>query len=75
MSLDYESASSENLSQAVLVATVLEHAPSPYREFLRQAHESNRRAYRDVKEYLRDYLNVDMGYGQTAIPMQVDAAT
>eukprot|EP00971_Amphidinium_carterae_P225627 4474670-Amphidinium_carterae.1 len=51
----YRMLSGEQLSDRILVATVLEHAPEPLREMLRQSHESVRSSYSALKDHLREY--------------------
>ena len=73
---EYTQASGDTLSEAVKVATVLEHAPSPYKDLLRAAHESTRKTYPDLKSYIREYQNSGRQYdNDDVVPMQVDGAT
>eukprot|EP00971_Amphidinium_carterae_P212265 4212598-Amphidinium_carterae.1 len=51
----YRLLSGEALSDAILVAIVLEHAPEHLREMLRQAHESVKTSYAALKSHLREY--------------------
>ena len=48
----YEAASGRMIDDEELVATILEHAPSDIKSILRDAHETVRRTYRNLRKHL-----------------------
>eukprot|EP00971_Amphidinium_carterae_P213000 4227502-Amphidinium_carterae.1 len=51
----YRLLSGEQLSDAILVAVVLEHAPEHLGELLRRSHDTVRASYAGLKAHLREY--------------------
>ena len=81
---DYTQQSGENVSDNVRVSTLLEHAPSPYLDILRQAAPDVRASYAAMRGHLRSFFNTDRSYSLPTVslqsspaggaaPMQVDA--
>ena len=78
----YRVASGEDITDNVLIATVLEHVPAVYREGLRMIPQHNRDTYASLRSYIREWCVAQRTYdpmGNQAssaarpVPMEVDA--
>ena len=52
---EYHTAAGERISERILVATVLEHAPRQWAEVLRVAPQESKSSYQLLRVWLRDY--------------------
>eukprot|EP00974_Lingulodinium_polyedra_P033974 3266239-Lingulodinium_polyedra.AAC.1 len=69
--------SGEVVSDNIRVSILLEHAPEPYREVLRQAPDAVKASFAASRAHLRNYYNQgrafqaqDLGFGTGVTPMQ-----
>ena len=64
---EYRLASGEDVSENILVATVLEHCPQQYRDMLRSAPQTARLTYAAVRGHIKKYCVVSRTYADTGI--------
>ncbi|CAK0870594.1 unnamed protein product [Prorocentrum cordatum] len=75
---EYVDQSGEAVSDNVRVSVLLEHAPEPYREVLRQAPEEVKLTFAAARSHIRGYYNQGRTFTHVpdtggVVPMQVDA--
>ncbi|CAK0865232.1 unnamed protein product [Prorocentrum cordatum] len=75
---EYVDQSGEAVSDNVRVSVLLEHAPDPYREVLRQAPEEVKLTFAAARSHIRGYNNQGRTFALVpdvggVVPMQVDA--
>ncbi|CAK0893566.1 unnamed protein product, partial [Prorocentrum cordatum] len=75
---EYVDQSGEAVSDNVRVSVLLEHAPEPYREVLRQAPEDAKLTFSAARSHIRGYYNQGRTFTHVpdtggVVPMQVDA--
>ena len=64
---EYRAASGENVSDRVLIATILEHAPSRYQDILRANPAQQKENYPALRRWIRDYCVSSRIYGESGI--------
>ena len=64
---EYRAASGENVSDRVLVATILEHAPARYQDTLRAIPAQQRENYPALRRWIKDYCVSSRIYGDSGI--------
>ena len=74
---EYRAASGENVSDRVLIATILEHAPSRYQDILRANPAQQKKNYPALRRWIKDYCESSRIYGESGIaggPVPMDVA-
>ena len=64
---EYRAASGENVSDRVLVATILEHAPARYQDILRAIPAQQKENYPALRRWIKDYCVSSRIYGESGI--------
>ena len=64
---EYRAASGENVSDLVLVATILEHAPTRYQDILRAIPAQQKENYPALRRWIKDYCVSSRIYGESGI--------
>ena len=64
---EYRAASGENVSDRVLIATILEHAPSRYQDILRANPAQQKENYPALRRWIKDYCVSSRIYGESGI--------
>ena len=64
---EYRAASGENVSDRVLIATILEHAPSRYQDILSANPAQQKDNYPAVRRWIKDYCVSSRIYGESGI--------
>ena len=71
----YRMASGKDIGDEVLVATVIEHAPAPYRDLLRMMPQANKATYGALRAYIHEWTMMQRPYdyqGAASPSMDVD---
>ena len=70
----------ENISEAIRVSIILEHAPDPYKEMLRASPDTVRATYKNLRNHILSYYTQGRTFDKAVMhdsggvaPMQVDA--